>query len=42
VIDFASEEYFALADQPDARQFLQSGLNVVFTYDGEVIMVQTE
>lgn len=37
---FGSEAYFALADDPVARAFLQSGPNVVFAYDGQVVAVQ--
>jgi hypothetical protein len=36
---FGSEAYFALADDPEARPYLQSGSNVVFSYNGEVIAV---
>jgi Ca-activated chloride channel family protein len=39
-VEFGSKEYFALADDPEARPFLQSGPNVVFTYQGEVISIQ--
>jgi Ca-activated chloride channel family protein len=39
-VDFGSEEYFKLADDPQARPFLQSGPNVVFAYQGQVIAVQ--
>jgi Ca-activated chloride channel family protein len=39
-IVFGSEAYFALADDPEARAFLQSGRNVVFAYKGEVIAVE--
>ncbi len=39
-ITFGSEEYFALAQDPEARQFLQSGANVTFKHDGQVIAVQ--
>jgi Ca-activated chloride channel family protein len=39
-IAFGSEEYFALAKDPEARQFLQSGANVIFKHDGKVIAVQ--
>lgn len=39
-IAFGSEEYFALAKDPEARQFLQSGVNVTFEHGGEVIAVQ--
>ena len=37
---FGSEEYFALAEDPAARPFLQSGPNVIFAYQGQVISVQ--
>jgi Ca-activated chloride channel family protein len=39
-VDFASEEYFALAEDPAARALLQSGPNVIFGYNGQVISVQ--
>jgi Ca-activated chloride channel family protein len=39
-VDFGSEEYFALAEDPTVRPFLQGGPNVVFTYQGQVISVQ--
>jgi hypothetical protein len=39
-IVFGSEEYFELATNPEARPFLQSGTNVVFDFQGEVISVQ--
>jgi Ca-activated chloride channel family protein len=39
-VDFGSEEYFALAEDPSARALLQSGPNVVFAYRGQVISVQ--
>jgi hypothetical protein len=39
-VEFGSEEYFALAEDPAARPFLQSGANVVFTYQGQVVSVQ--
>ncbi len=38
-VDFGSAEYFALADDPAARQYLQSGNNVLFKYQGTVIQV---
>jgi len=38
-VEFGSEEYFALAGDPAARPFLQSGSNVVFSYQGQVIAV---
>jgi hypothetical protein len=40
-IEFGSEEYFALAKDPAARQFMQSGVNVIFKHQGQVIAVQT-
>lgn len=39
-IEFGSAEYFALADDPTARAFLQSGTNVLFNYKGEVVAVR--
>lgn len=39
-VAFGSEEYFALAKDPEARQFLQSGANVIFKHQGQVIAVQ--
>jgi hypothetical protein len=39
-IAFGSDEYFALAKDPEARQFLQSGANVIFKHQGQVIAVQ--
>jgi Ca-activated chloride channel family protein len=39
-IDFGSVAYFELADDPEARAFLQAGNNVTFDYRGEVIQVQ--
>jgi Ca-activated chloride channel family protein len=38
-VEFGSEAYFELAADPEAREFLQSGPNVVFEYQGEVIAV---
>jgi Ca-activated chloride channel family protein len=38
-VTFGSEAYFALADDPAARPYLQSGANVVFAYQGEIIAV---
>ncbi len=38
-IEFGSEAYFALADDPAARAFLQSGTSVLFNYNGEVVAV---
>jgi Ca-activated chloride channel family protein len=40
VIAFGSSEYFALAENPAVRPLLQSGPNVIFAYDGQVISVQ--
>lgn len=40
VVEFGSEEYFALAQDPTIRPFLQSGLNVVFAQHGKVVLVQ--
>jgi len=39
-IIFGSDEYFALAENRDIRPLLQSGPNVLFTYDGKTIQVQ--
>ncbi len=39
-VEFGSEAYFALAADPEARPYLQSGRNVVFAYQGEVIAVR--
>ncbi len=39
-VTFGSEAYFTLADDPAARPYLQSGSNVIFTYQDEVIAVQ--
>lgn len=39
VITFGSDEYFELAQDPEARQFLQTGQNVLFQYHGEVIQI---
>jgi Ca-activated chloride channel family protein len=39
-IEFGSEAYFALADDPAARTFLQSGTSVLFDYNGEVVAVR--
>jgi Ca-activated chloride channel family protein len=40
VVEFGSEEYFALAADPEVRPFLQGGRNVVFLHLGEVIVIQ--
>jgi len=39
-IDFGSAEYFELAADPDVREFLQAGRNVIFAHQGETIAVQ--
>jgi len=39
-IEFGSEAYFALANDPAARTFLQSGTSVLFDYNGEVVAVR--
>ncbi len=39
-IEFGSEEYFALAEDPEVRPFLQGGSNVIFGYGGEVIAIR--
>ena len=39
-IDFGSEEYFTLADDPALRPLLQSGPNVIFAHEGQVYAVQ--
>ncbi len=41
-VEFGSEEYFALAADPGARPFLQSGRNVIFAYQGQVIAVRSK
>jgi hypothetical protein len=41
-VEFGSKEYFILADDPEARLSLQSGTNVVFAHNGEVIAVQDQ
>lgn len=38
-VDFGSEAYLELAQDPEARAFLQSGMEVVFEFDGVVISV---
>ncbi len=37
---FGSKAYFTLADDPAVRPYLQSGANVVFSYQGKVIAVR--
>ena len=39
-VAFGSEEYFALASDTAVRPFLQSGRNVIFAYQGQVVSVQ--
>jgi hypothetical protein len=39
-INFGSKEYFELAQDYNIRQILQSGSEVVFLHDGEVIAVR--
>lgn len=39
-VAFGSDEYFALASDPDVRLFLQSGPNVIFGHQGQVISVE--
>ncbi|MBN2004477.1 MAG: VWA domain-containing protein [Anaerolineae bacterium] len=41
-ISFGSREYFALAEDAGAREYLQSGSNVIFKYKGTVIQVLDE
>lgn len=41
-VAFGTEEYFALAKDPEARRFLQSGTSVLFFHQGKVISVQDE
>jgi len=38
-VEFGSDEYYALAQDPAARLFLQTGRSVIFRYEGEVIAV---
>jgi len=38
-VEFGSPEYFELAEDPEARLFLQSGRNVLFAHRGQVISV---
>jgi Ca-activated chloride channel family protein len=40
IIEFGSDAYFELAQDPSIRPMLQSGANVVFAHDGEVIAVR--
>ena len=40
IIEFGSDAYFELAQDPAVRPLLQSGTNLVFAHDGEVIAVR--
>jgi Ca-activated chloride channel family protein len=40
IIEFGSDAYFELAQDPAIRPMLQSGVNLVFAHDGEVIAVR--
>jgi Ca-activated chloride channel family protein len=40
VVEFGSDEYWRLAEDPEARVYMQGGPNVVFGYEGEVIAVR--
>jgi Ca-activated chloride channel family protein len=40
-VEFGSEEYIELAQDPEVRTYLQTGANVIFEQDGDVISVQT-
>jgi Ca-activated chloride channel family protein len=39
-ITFGTEAYFELARDPEARPYLQSGTNVIFGYQGQVIAIR--
>jgi len=39
-VEFGSDEYFELAQDPAVRPMLQTGRNVVFEYQGQIIWVQ--
>lgn len=41
-IKFGSKEYFALANDSDARLWLQNGTEVIFSYNGKIISVQDQ
>jgi Ca-activated chloride channel family protein len=41
-VEFGSEEYFALAEDPAVRPFLQGGSNVIFAHQGQVISVEDQ
>lgn len=38
-VDFGSAAYFEMAQDPEARAFLQAGNNVLFRYQGEIVQV---
>jgi Ca-activated chloride channel family protein len=40
-VEFGSAEYYQLTQDPEIRTYLQSGANVIFEHEGEVISVQT-
>jgi hypothetical protein len=42
IVEFGSKEYFALASDPEMRPYLQSGREVIFSYEGEVIAIQDQ
>ncbi len=41
-VEFGSADYFKLAAQPELRALLQSGPNVIFAYQGEVIRIHSD
>jgi Ca-activated chloride channel family protein len=41
-IEFASDDYFKLAEDPAANSYLQAGPNVVFEHNGSLIAVTTD
>jgi Ca-activated chloride channel family protein len=41
-VTFGSPEYFALAAVPEIRPYLQSGRDVVFSHEGEVIAIRDQ
>jgi len=40
VIRFGSDEYFEMAQNPAANQIMQAGPNVVFEFDGKLIVIE--
>jgi Ca-activated chloride channel family protein len=40
-IEFGSAEYYQLTQDPEIRTYLQSGVNVIFEHDGEIISVRS-